>query len=72
MAISDFISFRTFQVLTSAIPVPEFVPAVRYTFNDYFVFDLNAPAIHAALYLVYYLLLEPFAAVRNLPRLSYR
>jgi len=72
MAISDFISFRTFQVLTSTIPVPEFVPAVRHTFNDYFVFDLNVPAIHAALYLVYYLLLEPFAAVRNLPHLSYR
>jgi len=45
--------------------MPPFMPTVHYTFNDYLVFDLNYATIHAALYLVYYFILEPVAAVRN-------
>jgi len=40
------------------------VPAIQYTLSDYFRFDLNWAAIHAALYFLYYLILEPVAAVR--------
>jgi hypothetical protein len=54
--------------MASEIPVPSFVPAIHYSFSDYFAFDLNYSAIHAALYLAYYFALEPVAAVRR-PRL---
>lgn len=58
-------SSRTFQVLVSPFPVPSFVPAVHYTINEYLVFDLNVPAILAGLYIAYYFILEPVAAVRS-------
>ena len=45
--------------------MPSFMPTIHYAFNDYLVFDLNYATIHAALYLVYYFILEPVAAVRN-------
>lgn len=54
---------RTFQVLATELPVPSFVPRVHYQINDYFVFDLNISAIHAAIYILYYFALEPIAAV---------
>lgn len=57
------ISSRSFQVLASSIPVPSFIPPINHKFNEYFTFHLNFPAIHAALYLAYYFLLEPVAAV---------
>jgi uncharacterized membrane protein YGL010W len=55
---------RTFQVLASQLPVPSLLPIVHYTLGDHFCFDLNWAAIHAGLYVVYYLTLEPVAAVR--------
>ncbi|KAF8738138.1 hypothetical protein AX14_011726 [Amanita brunnescens Koide BX004] len=59
----------TFQVLATEIPVPSFVPRIHYGINDYFVFDLNIPAIHAAIYILYYFTLEPIAALLYLPQL---
>ncbi|KAF8076093.1 hypothetical protein FPV67DRAFT_1573106 [Lyophyllum atratum] len=53
----------TFQVLASALPVPSFIPEVHYTINEYLRFELNLAAIHAGLYLAYYFVLEPVAAV---------
>lgn len=57
---------RTFQVLTSELPVPSFIPAFHHTFNEHLRFDLNIASIHAGLYLIYYFILEPVAAVRRL------
>ena len=51
-------------MLATALPVPDFFPLVHLAFNDYLAFDLNWSAIHAALYIVYYFVLEPTAAVR--------
>jgi hypothetical protein len=55
---------RTFQVLASKLPMPSLVPAIQYNISDYLSFDLNWAAVHAGLYFVYYLILEPAAAVR--------
>lgn len=54
---------RSFQVLAAQIPVPSIIPAIHREFNDYLAFDLNWSAIHAGLYILYYLALEPVAAV---------
>ncbi|KAF8897237.1 hypothetical protein BD779DRAFT_1667241 [Infundibulicybe gibba] len=54
----------------SLLPVPSIIPNIHYSINEYLVFDLNAPAIHAGLYLVYYLFLEPFAALLYVPQLA--
>jgi hypothetical protein len=49
--------------LATRIQTPAFLPEFRYTFNEYLLFDVNAPAVVTAVYFVYYLILEPFAAV---------
>ncbi|KAJ3565802.1 hypothetical protein NP233_g7411 [Leucocoprinus birnbaumii] len=60
----------TFQVLATQIPVPSLIPAIHHKFNDYLVFDLNWPSIHAGLYLLYYLALEPVAALLYVPQMT--
>lgn len=40
-----------------------FVPAYRHVFNDYLMFDMNYATFMAVIYLGYYFLLEPVAAV---------
>ncbi|KAM6495620.1 Protein of unknown function (DUF962) domain containing protein [Amanita muscaria] len=60
----------SFQVLTSQLPVPSSIPDIHYKINDYLTFDLNIPAIHAAIYFVYYSTLEPLAALLYLPQLT--
>lgn len=57
-------------MLASTLPVPSFIPAFHRTFNDYLAFDLNVSAIHAGLYIAYYLALEPVAAVRHLNHIT--
>ncbi|OCH95983.1 DUF962-domain-containing protein [Obba rivulosa] len=59
----------TFQVLASAIPLPSFIPHLHYQLNEYLAFDLNWPAIHAALYLIYYYALESTAALLYTPQM---
>ncbi|THH33832.1 hypothetical protein EUX98_g354 [Antrodiella citrinella] len=51
-----------------------FLPDISYRFNDYLAFQLNLPTIHALISIVYYLLLEPSAAVSTslLSRLTHR
>ncbi|KAJ3539312.1 hypothetical protein NMY22_g4794 [Coprinellus aureogranulatus] len=44
--------------LTAPLPVPEFFPKVHYVLNQYLVFDLNWPAIAAALHIGYPLTTE--------------
>ncbi|KAJ7774235.1 hypothetical protein DFH07DRAFT_952491 [Mycena maculata] len=60
---------RSFQVMASSIPVPSFLPAIHQSFSQHLVFDLNYPAIHAALYIVYYFTLEPVAALLYTPQM---
>ncbi|KAG6903327.1 hypothetical protein C0995_013080 [Termitomyces sp. Mi166 len=60
----------TFHVLVADLPVPSFVPDIHYQINDYLRFDLNLSAIHAGLYFVYYLILEPIAAILYAPQLT--
>jgi hypothetical protein len=50
-------------VLVSQLPVPSVIPVIRYQFNEYLAFDFNWAAIHAGLYYLYYLALEPVGAV---------
>lgn len=57
------------HALVAPLPMPSFMPTVHYAFNEYLVFDLNYATIHAALYLVYYFILEPVAALFYAPQL---
>ncbi|KAG5637627.1 hypothetical protein H0H81_003908 [Sphagnurus paluster] len=58
----------TFQVMASSLAVPSFIPEVHYTLNNYLRFDLNFAAIHAGLYIAYYFILEPTAALLYMPQ----
>lgn len=49
--------------MISSLPVPDFFPSIHYTFNNYLAFDLNWTAVLSGLYLAYYYVLEPVAAV---------
>lgn len=57
-------------VLATRIQTPAFFPEFRYTFNEYLLFDLNTPAVVTAIYVVYYLILEPFAALLYAPQMA--
>lgn len=65
-----YVYTRSLQVLASEFPLPAFIPSVYHEFNRYLIFDLNFPAIIAGLYVLYYITLEPVAAVRILFRAS--
>jgi len=43
--------------------MPSFVPTYHYVINDYMVFNANYASLMGVVYLVYYYLLEPTAAV---------
>jgi len=49
--------------------VPASFPTVHYSISDYLVFDFNTPAITTAVYLAYYLILEPVAAILYTPQM---
>lgn len=55
--------FRSFQIIIAPFKLPSFVPTYRHAFNDYLLFDTNYATLMAVIYIVYYLLLEPIAAV---------
>ncbi|KAI9574494.1 hypothetical protein HD554DRAFT_43369 [Boletus coccyginus] len=57
-------------VLGTRIPSPPFLPSVHYVFNNYLVFEMNTPALVTVFYLLYYLLLDPAAAILYAPQLS--
>ncbi|KAG1907491.1 uncharacterized protein F5891DRAFT_374127 [Suillus fuscotomentosus] len=56
-------------LLATRIQTPAFLPVFRYTFNEYLSFDLNTSAVVAAIYLGYYIILEPFAALLYAPQI---
>jgi 2-hydroxy fatty acid dioxygenase len=49
--------------MASVLPIPDFIPTYQYKVNEYLLFKLNWPAILAGVYLAYYYMLEPVAAV---------
>ncbi|EIW82523.1 DUF962-domain-containing protein [Coniophora puteana RWD-64-598 SS2] len=57
--------------IATRIPTPSFFPYVHHEFNEYFVFDLNAPAVAALLYQSYYFALEPVAALLYAPQMVF-
>jgi hypothetical protein len=55
---------RSAQVLSYDWPRPTFLPQVQYRFNDYLKFEVTYGTLQMLLWLAYYFVLEPFAAVR--------
>ncbi|KAK7470946.1 hypothetical protein VKT23_002361 [Stygiomarasmius scandens] len=58
------------QVLTADLPRPSFLPEIHYDFNEYLAFDLNFPAVFTVVYILYYLILEPVAALLYIPQFT--
>jgi 2-hydroxy fatty acid dioxygenase len=46
------------------LPRPTFLPQINYHLNDYLEFEVTYGTLQAGLWLAYYYLLEPVAAVR--------
>ncbi|PPQ92373.1 hypothetical protein CVT25_008723 [Psilocybe cyanescens] len=59
----------SFQALVAPLHVPSFLPAYHHIFNDYMVFDVNYATIMGVVYLAYYFLLEPVAALLYTPQM---
>ncbi|KAL4075750.1 hypothetical protein V8B97DRAFT_1926522 [Scleroderma yunnanense] len=57
-------------VLGTQLPRPLFLPSVQYVLNEYMVFETNAPALTSALYMVYYAILDPVAALLYAPQMA--
>lgn len=55
--------YRSFQVLAYDLPRPTFIPQVHYHLNDYLKFEVTYGTLQGLLWLAYYYMLEPFAAV---------
>lgn len=55
--------------LIANFSLPEYIPKYSYHFNEYLQFDLNPAAIYGAVYLAYYYLLEPVAALLYTPQM---
>lgn len=60
---SGHFSSRSFQAFVAPLPVPSCVPVYHYALNDYLVFGTNWATIMGVVYLGYYYILEPVAAV---------
>ncbi|KAF9057430.1 hypothetical protein BJ165DRAFT_1420364 [Panaeolus papilionaceus] len=57
----------SFQALVAPFGQVSFLPAYHHIFNDWLVFDTNYASLMTAVYLAYYLLLEPVAALLYAP-----
>jgi hypothetical protein len=55
---------RSLQVLAYDWPRPTFLPQIHYRLNDYLNFEVTYGTLQGLLWLAYYYVLEPFAAVR--------
>jgi hypothetical protein len=55
---------RSFQVLAYDLPRPTFLPQIYYHLNDYLKVEVTYGTLQGLLWLAYYFLLEPVAAVR--------
>ncbi|KAF8901647.1 hypothetical protein CPB84DRAFT_1961895 [Gymnopilus junonius] len=59
----------TAQALMAPLPVPAFIPAYHYVVNDYMLFTVNYATIMGVIYLAYYFVLEPVAALLYTPQM---
>jgi hypothetical protein len=57
--------FRTGFVLACAVPMPSFIPTFHVEFSRFLIYDFNVTTIGSFLYFLYYLVLDPVAAVRT-------
>lgn len=57
------VNTRSFQAFLAPFRPPPFVPAYRHVINDYMIFETNYATLMGTVYIAYYLLLEPVAAV---------
>ena len=57
------IRHRSFQVLAYDLPRPTFLPQIEYHVNDYLKFEVTYGTLQGFVWLAYYYLLEPAAAV---------
>lgn len=53
----------SFLVLAADIPNPSFLPHYSKVFNEHLIFESSVPTVIAGVYLAYYFVLEPVAAV---------
>lgn len=58
------------MVMLADVPATA-LPDYRLTINQYMLFDLNIPAVLASVYMAYYFILEPIAAVRPMLHPNY-
>jgi 2-hydroxy fatty acid dioxygenase len=63
LVISSSISNRSFQVLAYDLGKPTFLPQVHYHLNDYLKFEVTYGTLQGLLWLAYYFILDPIAAV---------
>ena len=56
---------RSFQAFLAPFRPPPFVPVYRHVINDYMMFETNYATLMGTVYIAYYLLLEPVAAVSS-------
>jgi len=59
----------SFQAFLAPFHPPPFVPAYRHVINDYMMFDTNYATLMGTVYIAYYLLLEPVAALLYAPQM---
>jgi len=59
----------SFQAFLAPFRPPSFIPAYRHVINDYMMFETNYATLIGAVYITYYLLLEPVAALLYAPQM---
>jgi len=59
----------SFQAFLAPFHLPPFVPTYHRVITDYMVFETNYATLMGAIYLAYYLLLEPVAALLYAPQM---
>jgi len=59
----------TFQTFLAPFHPPSFVPEYHHVINEYMVFETNYASLMGAVYIAYYLLLEPVAALLYAPQM---
>jgi len=60
---------RSFQAFLAPFRPPPFVPAYRHVINNYMMFETNYATLMGTVYIAYYLLLEPVAALLYAPQM---
>jgi len=58
------------QVMGVHVPLPSWFPYIHYKLSDHLEFELNASLIQAVLYMIYYAVLEPVAALLYAPQMA--